>query len=55
MAWLENNRYNSKWQQNNTQFNYLHKYRVPSEVISPISLGSKPVRALPPNAFGGKI
>ena len=45
----------SKWKQKNTQFNYLHKLRVPSEVISPISLGMEPVRALSSNAFGDRM
>jgi hypothetical protein len=55
MAWLENNRNNSKWNQKNTQFNYLHEKKASSEVISPISLGMEPFRALPPNEFGSKI
>jgi hypothetical protein len=46
MAWLENNRCNSKWKQQNTQFNYLLKARYSSEVISPISLGMVPVRPM---------
>ena len=52
MAWLENNRNNSKWKQKDTQFNYLHKIIIASEVISPISLGIVLVKLLSPNAFG---
>ena len=55
MAWLENNRCNSKWKQQNTQSNYLHKSRLVSEVINPISLGMVPLRSLPTNAFGDNM
>ena len=54
MAWLENNRNNSKWQQKNTQFNYLHNLRILSEVISPISLGMVPFSSFESNGFGSK-
>ena len=55
MAMWGNKRNYSKSKKTNTQFNYLHKYRVPSEVISPISLGIEPVRSLLYIAFGSKI
>ena len=55
MALWENNRNNSKWKQKNTQFNYLPKKKVSSEVSNPISLGILPVKVLPSNAFGEKM
>jgi hypothetical protein len=55
MALWEKNRYNSKWKQKNTQFNYLRKLRVVSKVISPISLGMGPFRALLSNVFVDKM
>ena len=55
MAWLENNRNNSKWKQKDTQFNYLLKLRYLRKVISPISLGIVPVRLLLSIAFGGEM
>ena len=55
MALWENNRNNSKWQQKNTQFNYLPKKKVSSEVSNPISVGILPVKVLPSNAFGEKM
>ena len=51
----ENNRYNSKWKQQSTQSNYLHKSRDVREVISPISLGMVPVRELAASAFGDEM
>ena len=55
MALWGNSRYNSKWKQKNTQFNYLPKSKISSEVINPISLGILPVKVLLPNAFGEKM
>ena len=54
MAWWENRTKKVKWQQKSTQYNYSLNSRKSREVISPISLGMKPVRALPSNAFGDK-
>ena len=55
MARSGNYKNNSKWQHKNTQSNYVPRYRVVNEVISPISLGMVPVSALIPNAFGDEM
>ena len=55
MAWWENRTKKVKWQQKSTQYNYSLNSRKSREVISPISLGMEPVKALPSNAFSDKL